>query len=139
MPKYFHTQPIIVIVLFIGWFLLSFQFKKGQPGLFSVRNETTTKNCGWHLVWSICFLVTGRSNEKNKITFFSQLTFTKRRIWNSIVRTVEVALQWFVYFCFSPDNVSLMVIGQLISEWLFDILNFLSNQRKNLMTFCPRL
>ena len=27
--------------------------------------------------------------------------------------------------------------GQLISEWLFDVLNFPKNQRKNLMNFCP--
>ena len=29
--------------------------------------------------------------------------------------------------------------GQLISEWLFDVLNFPKNQRKNLMNFCPRI
>ena len=29
--------------------------------------------------------------------------------------------------------------GQLISEWLLDILNFPKNQRKNLMKFCPRI
>ena len=29
--------------------------------------------------------------------------------------------------------------GQLISEWLFDILNFPKNQCKNLMNFCPRI
>ena len=29
--------------------------------------------------------------------------------------------------------------GQLISEWLFDFLNFPKNQRKNLMNFCPRI
>ena len=28
--------------------------------------------------------------------------------------------------------------GQLISEWLFDVLNFPKKQRKNLMNFCPR-
>ena len=28
--------------------------------------------------------------------------------------------------------------GQLISEWLFDVLNFPKNQHKNLMNFCPR-
>ena len=29
--------------------------------------------------------------------------------------------------------------GQLISEWLFDVLNFPKNQHKNLMNFCPRI
>ena len=29
--------------------------------------------------------------------------------------------------------------GQLISECLFDVLNFTKNQRKNLMNFYPRI
>ena len=29
--------------------------------------------------------------------------------------------------------------GQLISEWLFDVLNFPKNQYKNLMNFCPTI
>ena len=29
--------------------------------------------------------------------------------------------------------------GQLISEWLFGVLNFPKKQRKNLKDFCPRI
>ena len=29
--------------------------------------------------------------------------------------------------------------GQLISEWLFGVFNFPTNQRKNLINFCPRI
>ena len=29
--------------------------------------------------------------------------------------------------------------GQLISEWIFNVLNFPKKQRKNLMNFCPRI
>ena len=29
--------------------------------------------------------------------------------------------------------------GQLISEWLFDVLDFPEKQRKSFMNFCPRI
>jgi hypothetical protein len=32
-----------------------------------------------------------------------------------------------------------VVTGQLISECLFDVLNFPKTQRKNLINFCPRI
>jgi hypothetical protein len=33
-------------------------------------------------------------------------------------------------------DMSIATKGQLISEWLFDVLNFPKKQRKNLMNFC---
>ena len=47
-------QPILLV-------LFQFKKKRGQSGLFSSWNE----KCCWHLMFSIWFLVTGRSNEKN--------------------------------------------------------------------------
>ena len=51
--------------------------------------------------------------------------------------TTEImnAMRWwnaFLNFCFFSK-------GQLISEWLFDVLYFPTRQRKKLMNFCPRL
>ena len=38
-----------------------------------------------------------------------------------------------------PYEESMTFKGQLISELLFDVLNFPKNQRKNLTNFCPRI
>ena len=42
------------------------------------------------------------------------------------------------FFFFRPFQLK-NVKGQLISEWLYYILKFSKNERKNLMNFCPRL
>ena len=39
--------------------------RRGQADLFSFQIKSTTKDFGWHLVFSNWFLVIGRSNEKN--------------------------------------------------------------------------
>ena len=41
-------------------------------------------------------------------------------------------------FLKSP-NVPMYTKGQLISELLFDVLDFPKNQCKNLLNFCPRI
>ena len=40
---------------------------------------------------------------------------------------------------FAADAQVGSATGQLISEWLFDVLNFPKKQRKNLTNFCPRI
>ena len=51
---------------------------------FYFLTETTTKNFGWHLVFSIWFLVTDLSNEKNTSRVF---------LWNFIpLRIVYLSL-----------------------------------------------
>ena len=68
-------------------FLLMFQFKKAdkrQGFPLTFLTETTIKNICWHLVFSIWFLVTGLSNEKNTIQVF---------LWNFIpLRIVYLSL-----------------------------------------------
>ena len=60
------------------------------------------------------------------------LTLEKKRIWlvrNRIMRELVVS-NWC---SFSHTK------GELILDWLFDVLNFPKNQHKNLMNFCPRI
>ena len=70
------------------------------------------------------------SKECNRINFSSHNTkaaiiWTWKRINNKYTRHYSI--------------ISLTSEGQLISELLFDVLNFPKKQRKNLMNFCPRI
>ena len=67
------------------WFFdVSIRKEKGLGCLllFSIWNHN--KNFGWHLVFSIWFLVTGLSNEKNKTYQFFVATWTIPPFWMSI-------------------------------------------------------
>ena len=48
------------------FFLFLLQFKKRKGNTASFSDAMITKNFSWHFLFSIWFLVTGWSNEKNK-------------------------------------------------------------------------
>ena len=45
----------------------------------------------------------------------------------------------FAHVSFPRESFCTISKGQLISEWLFDVLNFPKKTRKNVMDFCPKI
>ena len=62
------------------------------------------------------------------ICFFSRQIFIWRKIF---VQTIMTGI--------SIGRILLRIKGQLVSECIFDVLNFPNNQHKNLTNFCPRI
>ena len=69
----------------------------------------------------------GRWILKNLVSFFTRKTFVKFIYYEKARKFDEITL---FYITFK---------GQLISEWLFCVLNLPKKQPKNLKDFCPRI
>jgi hypothetical protein len=72
----------------------------------------------------------------------SFLLFVKSFLWalNSSSNFSNLRISSLALFRIWTQSVTFKVCkGQLISEWIFDALNFPKKQCKNLMNFCPRI
>ena len=96
----------------------------------------------WFFMFSLESFLCKKTNQKSK--FFNQFQIIAFLLVESGIFTYgakeniknqKSCIVWsreMIFFFILPK-------GQLISEWLFDVLNFPKSQHKNLMNFWPRI
>ena len=123
MNKLYNTEwhfSLIFVTIFKACFLSSF------------LNQQTILLC-----MTICAQKTQIFRFTNSDDHMIRLTFFTGKLYSGLI----LFSNEFIQNCWIYANfyIILTANGQVISEYLFDALNFPKKQLKNLMNFCPRI